>query len=222
MLWLALLVSWSSRVANMTRNRRIFRETGLTLIELVVAVALLALISSMAYRGLDSISRSSERSLGESEHWQKVALFFERFASDVSQPAHRPVRAGADNALPLPEWWGRPPEEVTGIDPAAAQLEFTRKSPQGRDEVRLGYRLREGKIELLLWPALDRAPVSVPSVYVLLEGVSNLQFRHLDSTGAWRESWPVTSIKETLPRAISVEITLNDGAMLHRVFALPL
>lgn len=198
------------------------RESGLTLIELVVAVALLALISSMAYRGLDSISRSSARSLAESERWQQISMFFERFASDVAQPAHRSVRAEADNAPPLPEWWGRPPEEADGIDPGAAQLEFTRKSPQGRDEIRLAYRLREGKVELLLWPALDRAPGGVPAVYVLLEGVSILHFRHLDSTGAWQEIWPLANIKELLPRAIAVDITLSDGLTLHRVFALPL
>lgn len=203
------------------RNHFIHRQAGLTLIELVVAVALLALISGMAYRGLDSISRSSEHSLGESERWQKVALFFERFASDVAQPALRSVRVDTDNVPPLPEWWGRPLGDVAGVDPAAAQLEFTRKSPPGRDEVRLGYRLREGKVELLLWPALDRAPGTVPAVYVLLEGVSNLHFRYLDSTGAWQESWPVTGIKEVLPRAIAVEITLSDGVILNRVFALP-
>lgn len=197
------------------------RQPGLTLIELVVAVALLALIISMAYRGLDSVSRGNERNLAEGDRWQGLALLFERIASDVAQPARRPVRAGADNAAPLPEWWGRLPGDVSGVDPAAAQLEFTRKSPQGRDEVRLGYRLNDDKVELLLWPILDRAPASGPEVYVLLEGVGSLRFRHLDSSGAWQDIWPIAGSRDALPRALAVEITLKDGVTLRRTFALP-
>ena len=197
------------------------RQAGLTLIELMVAVALLAVITSMAYRGLDGVNRSNESNLAEGERWQGLAWLFERIASDVAQPARRPVRAGADNATPLPEWWGRLPGDASGVDPAAAQLEFTRKSPPGRDEVRLGYRLNDDKVELLLWPTLDRAPASRPEVYVLLEGVSSLRFRHMDSSGAWQDTWPAAGSRDALPRALAVEITLKDGATLHRTFALP-
>ena len=198
------------------------RQTGLTLVELLVAVALLAVITSMAYRGLDSMTRSSARSLAEGEHWQGIALLFERIANDVAQPAHRPVRALTENTPPLPEWWGRPLNNTAAdIDPAAAQLEFTRKSPSGRDEVRLGYRLHKEKVELLLWPVLDRAPDTLPEIYVLLDGVSSLTFRYLDSTGTWQDDWPTVASKETLPRAVAVEITLSDGTALHRLFALP-
>lgn len=203
---------------------RIFHQTGLTLIELLVAVALLAVITGMAYRGLDSVSRSSERNLAEGDRWQGVALLFERIASDVAQPSRRPVRAGAEGAAPLPEWWGRGVlgvGESVGSDPAAAQLEFTRRSPQGRDDVRLGYRLRDDKVELLLWPVLDRAPGTLPEVYVLLDGVSSLRFRHLDNNGAWQDIWPVAGNAAALPRAVAIEITVKDGVTLQRMFALP-
>lgn len=204
------------------RNHFISRQAGLTLVELMVAVALLAVIASMAYRGLDSMSRSSAHSLAVGEHWQGVALLFERIASDVAQPSRRPVRALIDGKPPLPEWWGRPLNNAfADIDPAATMLEFTRKSPPGRDEVRLGYRLHADKVELLLWPALDRAPGGLPEVHVLLEGVSSLNFRYLDSAGIWQDSWPIVGSRETLPRALAVEITLNDGTNLHRLFALP-
>lgn len=204
------------------RNHFIHRQAGLTLVELMVAVALLAVITSMAYRGLDSMTRSSAHSLAVGEHWQGVALLFERIASDVAQPSRRPVRALVDKDPALPEWWGRPLNNASAdIDPAAAQLEFTRKSSPGRDEVRLGYRLHADKVELLLWPALDRASGSLPEIYVLLEGVSTLNFRYLDSTGTWQDNWPTVGSKETLPRAIAVEITLNDSTNLHRLFALP-
>jgi general secretion pathway protein J len=205
----------------LTNSSHVDRERGLTLIELAVAVALLALITTMAYRGLDSISRSSERSLAEGERWQAIALFFERFGNDAAQASLRPIRAAAETAKPLPAWWGHPPEDAADQDIAAAGLEFTRKSPAGRDEIRLAYRLRAGRVELLIWPVLDPAPSSVPDVYTLLEGVGSLRFRHLDATGTWQDRWPLAGAKEALPRAIAVEITLRDGTALQRVFALP-
>jgi len=240
------------------------RQSGLTLIELCVAVALLALITTMSYRGLDSLNRVSERTQTDSQRWQSAALFFERFAADVAQPARRPVRsaddsgksgetsaasgipaAGAAALTPqarwimaaagmqpsadvhaLPAWWGRPlpvssPDSHDTAPNFDCPLEFTRKSTTGRDEIRLGYRLRDSRLELLIWPVLDRAPASAPEIYTLLEGVGNLRFRHLDASGNWQETWPVAGSNDMLPRAVEVEVTFSDGLVLHRFFALP-
>jgi general secretion pathway protein J len=190
-------------------------QSGLTLIELIVAVALLALLTVMAYRGLDSMTRANDRTLAESERWRATTLLLERFGADVSQPARRPVRGPA--GVPLPAWWGRAMSEPDGAD---AQLEFSRKSPPGRDESRLGYRLRGGNVELLIWRVLDRAPAASVEVYPLLERVSALRFRHLDAQGVWQEQWPVSEA-EPLPRAVSIELTLNEGPSVMRIFALP-
>ena len=191
------------------------RQFGLTLIELIVAVALLGLLTVMAYRGLDSMTRANERTLNESERWRAVTLFLERFAADVSQPARRPVN-GPSDAL-LATWWGRAISEPAGTE---AQFEFSRKSPPGQDESRLGYRLRGGNVELLVWRVLDRAPGSPVEVYPLLGDVSALRFRHLDAQGNWQDQWPVADA-EPLPRAIWIEFTLVGGPSVKRIFALP-
>jgi general secretion pathway protein J len=190
-------------------------QSGLTLVELIVAVALLALLTVMAYRGLDSMMRANDRTLAESERWRATTLLLERFGADVSQPARRPVRGAA--GTPLPAWWGRAMTEPDGAD---AQFEFSRKSPPGRDESRLGYRLRGGTVELLVWRVLDRGPASAAEVYPLLENVSALLFRHLDAQGVWQDQWPVRDT-EPLPRAVSIELTLGDGPPVKRIFALP-
>jgi len=200
------------------RSRFTPSESGLTLIELLVAVALLAIITVMAYRGLESMTSSSHRTLAEGDRWQALGMFFERFSNDVNRPAHRPIRAGEPSTAALPEWWG----QAENGDPLAAQLEFTRKSPPGRDEIRLGYRLREDRVELLVWPVLDRAPTSRPEVHILLDGVDSLRFHYLDAAGKWQDVWPVPGTGlEPQPRAVAVEMTLNGGIALRRVFALP-
>ena len=190
-------------------------QSGLTLIELIVAVALLALLTVMAYRGLDSMMRANDRTLAESERWRAITLFLERFAADVSQPARRQVR-GPDGAL-LPAWWGRAMPEPAGTD---SQFEFSRKSPPGQDESRLGYRLRGGNVELLVWRVLDRAPASSVEMYPVLENVSALRFQHLDAKGLWWDRWPLADT-EPLPRAVSIELTLAEGLTVNRIFALP-
>ena len=171
-------------------------QSGLTLIELIVAVALLALLTVMAYRGLDSMTLANDRTLAETERWRAATLLLERFAADVSQPARRQVR-GPGGVL-LPAWWGRPMTEASDMD---SQFEFSRKSPPGQDEARLGYRLRGGVVELLVWRVLDRAPASSAEVYPLLENVSALRFRYLDAQGLWQDQWPLADA-EPLPRAV--------------------
>lgn len=190
-------------------------QSGLTLIELIVAVALLALLTVMAYRGLDSMTRANDRTLIETERWRATTLLLERFTADVSQPARRQIRGPAGTVFPA--WWGRTMPEPAGTD---SQFEFSRKSPPGQDESRLGYRLRGGNVEMLVWRALDRAPASSVEVYPLLENVSALRFRHLDAQGLWQEQWPITDA-EPLPRAISIELTLAEGLSVKRIIALP-
>jgi general secretion pathway protein J len=192
------------------------RARGFTLIELLVAMLLLALVSVMAYRGLDAMARANERMADVTDRWEAIARFFERFAADVTQPDLRAVRDAAGAGLPA--WWARPLVEPAGAD---AQLEFTRKSAPGAADVRLAYRLRAGKVELMVWPALDRSPVTQPQVYPLLENVTAMRLAYLDGEGRWQPQWPVSGLNEALPRAVSIELALAGIAPVQRVFALP-
>ena len=199
------------------------RDAGLTLIELIVAVALLAILTVMAYRGLDSVTRAGDRTQAESERWRAISMFFERFGADLGQATRRPVRAG-DGVL-LPELIGQPfnpmNDAVDTLDKVSAELEFTRKSPAGSDEIRLGYRLRGKRVELLIWRVLDRAPSSSADVHPLLEDVKAMRFKYLDSTGIWFEAWPIADKTQPLPRAVAIELTLGDNMAVSRMFALP-
>ena len=192
------------------------RCRGFTLIELLVSIFIFAMLSMMAYRGMEAMARASDRVVSDSEYWQSVTLLFERFAADTAQPSIRAVRGADGNMLPI--WWGRPLTEPGNAD---AQLEFTRKSPAGQDDLRLAYRLRSNTVELLTWPALDRGPSTTPTVYPLLENVLAMRFRYLDAQGVWQESWPTSATAELLPRAVKVELTLPGPSLLERIFALP-
>ncbi len=206
----AALKAWSGRV--------------LTLVELLVAISLLSIVTVLAYRGLDGIRRSQARAAAEGRHWQAIARSFERFRSDVLQASPRPCHR-LDGSLE-PAWLG------TAAGTGEASLALTRKPvAEGQDEQRLGYRLRQGRLELLLWPSLDALPEAdlraAPEAYDLLDGVTALELTYLSADQGWLDHWPpkgppkVDDDPGRRPRAVLLRLTLADGTDFQRIFALP-
>lgn len=191
---------------------------GFTLIELLVAVAIFAIMSVVAFRGLNGILQTRERVTAESRKWQELALFFARLDGDLAAVVSRPVRDAGDQVAPA--FIGK--AQASGQD--EAELEFSRTGLPGQtdklaDLQRFGYRLREGAIEQLVWPVLDRAPRTRPESFVVLPGVSEMKLRYLDAKGGWQLVWPALE-QPGLPRAVEVAVVLKNGEKVIRVFAL--
>jgi type II secretion system protein J len=85
---------------------------------------------------------------------------------------------------------------------------------------RVGYRLRDGALEYLVWPDLDAAPGSAPAAYELLGDVADLQWQALDSDGRWTTEWPAQRPATALPRAVSMRIVLAGGESITRILPL--
>lgn len=188
----------------MTRTR----STGLTLIEVLVALAILGLLSLLAYRALDSTLRVRDRAAQEASRWRELSFFFDRLRDDVDQPATRGPRPPA--AARLPAWQGNDSSlEIAAIGHAANPLR------------RLQYRWNAGAIELLLWPAFDAAPGAVPETHQLVGAVRSLRFRYLNRSSVWVEAWPPRIAETDTPLALQVDLTLTDDTRVSRIFALP-
>jgi general secretion pathway protein J len=197
------------------RDRRVARSGGFTLLELLVALAILALLSVLGYRAVASLTDSEVRLSAETTRWRSLDAFFARIETDLRQAQPRTARVATDIE---PAWLG-----ATDVD-GNADLRFSRAGTEftlepGSAGQRLGYRLRNGAIEVLYWPYLDIAPGTLPESYVLAEGVAGFHVGYLDSRGAWRERWPVAG-ESPLPRAVRIELALADGATVERWLAL--
>jgi general secretion pathway protein J len=170
------------------------RARGFTLIELMCALLILSLLALMSFRGLAAVLETRERIRAETVKWRNVAGFFARFQRDVQLSAPLPVRA------------------------EPARFEFSRlASVEGGDAPqRVAYLLNNSReLELWLWPAFD----AIPSRYVVLSGVAQLQMGYLDAQLGWADAWPVSGA-DPLPRALRLRLVLASGEELERVFSL--
>ncbi len=177
------------------------RQHGFTLIEILVAVSLLALLGVLGYRGLDAVRRTAAALEAETARWQEIALGVERLGNDVRQAVAVPGRDAAGN--PTPAWTA-----------AGCELTLTRSAADAPLQ-RVGYRWRDGGLDLLTWPAHD-APAA-GRAYRLLDGVLRCELAGLDRGNRWRSAWPAGD-GAALPRALRITLHLAEGGTVERIF----
>jgi hypothetical protein len=131
----------------------------------------------------------------ETRRWNEVGLLLAQLREDVSSAMEgRGLALGsAAEAQLVLERFG----EVPGMPPR-----------------RVGYRLREGAVEYLLWPSAPTAG-GQPSGHAVLGGVAELRFTALREDGTWTSVWPAAP---TLPRALAVELVLARGERVTRLY----
>jgi general secretion pathway protein J len=191
------------------------RRAGFTLIELLIALGILALVSVLGYRALAALTESEGRLAAEAAHWRNLDGMFARLEADMRAALPRDVRTGAGSE---PAWLGA--SDAQGN----ADLRFSRAGAEfaiepGSGGQRIGYRWRDGAVEVLYWPRLDQPPTTLPEAYVLAEGIARFRVAYLDARGGWRDRWPVLG-EPALPRAVRVEMTLAGGDVVERWLAL--
>ena len=196
-------------------RRRSLPAPGFTLLEILVALAILALLSVLGYRALASLADSEVRLTQETRHWRSLDLLFTRLEADLRAALPRAARAGSATQR---AWEG-----ATDGD-GNALLTFSRAGPEfaldvGSAGQRLGYRLREGAVEVLYWPYLDNAPQAAPTAYALADGIARFRIEYLDRGDNLRAEWPFPG-EAALPRAVRVELTLAGGETVERWLAL--
>jgi general secretion pathway protein J len=190
-------------------------QGGFTLLEVLVAVIIFALLGMAAYSGLDAVLKARARLDDENRQWRAVALFWNRLGHDLSAFVERPARLRG--SAPQAAFLG----EATAVGEFSAQLELTRLGAADAGETppeRVAYRLHNGKVEWLHWPVLDSGPRATPDVAVLLERVAALDFTYRDSAGVWNLRWPAAATSGH-PTAVKVVLKLESGESLTRWYA---
>ena len=195
------------------------RKLGFTLIELLVALSIFAIMSVLSYRTLASVFDSREHLTEQNARLRDTALFFARIENDLTNLLDRPSinTAGLTN----------PPLQIlpNAVGTFDYQIGFTRSGYAGAEGLadspqRIGYRLRDNRIEWLGWSHPDIAPRSEPKIFPALSDVQSFKVLARDINGTAIEQWPTSTLNTVWPAAIEINVTLMNGENVVRLFAL--
>jgi general secretion pathway protein J len=200
------------------RMKRLVR--AFTLIEILVALAIFGVMSSLAYAALGSTLSSADLLNARMNRLQSVQRAMRLLSSDLMQTSPRPVRTEFGDTLS--------PALLTTLSGDFA-LELTRAgwgNPAGLPRStlqRAAYRLEGDELVRYHWNVLDRTFANEPVVTVLLDNVESLEFRYYQDSGEWTEIWPPSEqpgaevFARARPRAVEIILTLADEGELSRL-----
>ncbi|GMR03778.1 MAG: GspJ family T2SS minor pseudopilin variant XcpW [Gammaproteobacteria bacterium] len=192
---------------------------GFTLLEILVAVTIFAVFSTMAYGALNQVLANRDHLEQERAFWRALNLTFMRLENDLASARERSIRDIDGRALP--PFRGQPTDTRALADPT---LELTRGGVLvfggGRRSnlQRVAYQLEDATLSRVTWPVLDRAPQSKPLESPLLEDVEEFRVRFYASGGVWLDRWPAENIADKLPRGVEVTLTFAGRGEFKRLF----
>ncbi|MFN3842089.1 MAG: type II secretion system minor pseudopilin GspJ [Rehaibacterium terrae] len=188
-------------------------ERGFTLLEVMVAVAIFAVVAALAWGGLDTLARSRHALDAESARLAALQRAVAMFERDLRQVAARPVRDGSGQTRPA-LFAGGDGIEVSRF---VGQGGWVGPSPQVE---RIDWQCRDGRLLRARWPALDRAPATRPEAEALLDGIDDCRWRFVDD-GAVVAAWPPQEADvAALPRGVEFRFRV-DGVEYRRLLELP-
>lgn len=206
-----------TRVARSPRRR----EAGLTLLELLIAISLMAVLAVLGWRGLDTVLASRVRIVETSDGLRALSAGFAQLDEDLRRAW--PVRL-LNLAVP----------SIGFVHPgtdAPPALQLVRELPPGSGVPQLQqvvYRVRDGVFERGFAPwadVPDAAGAGASMVWQpLLRGVANIQMRGWIAGQGWVPAsamvWrPGASVPAAPVTGVEMLVERSSGERLVRIFA---
>ena len=190
-------------------------HNGFTLIEIIVAMLVFAILSVVSYQAIDRVLDIDQRS---KEHFatevtlQKV---WHRLFNDFLHIRARPVldQRGDEVGAYLTDYENYAVIFTRGGLPPIEQI------PGGMQ--RVAYGLDDGVLSRWVWPVLDQADGSEPIEQPLLSGVDEFTIEHLNVDNYWIPDWPPLTVNQapldSVPPMIKITLLLDSEKELIRI-----
>ena len=200
----------------------IVRQSGFTLNELMVAMAIFALLSLLSYGGMESVIRNKEQTEASLLRLNQLQLTMTKLHRDLEQISTH----GATDAL------GGKLLNLSAGQGNDLLIEFTRNGWRNPAKIirshlqRVAYKLDDEQLIRMSWSHVDRIQDDQLVETVLINDLKDVQLRFMDESHSWHDSWPRNNDNSSddlipQPQAIEVTLQMNDWGDITRVFRVP-
>lgn len=185
---------------------------GFTLVEVLVAITIFAVMAALAYASLDRLARHDERLRASADDLAQLERTISSMENDLRQTVNRSIRS--------------PDGQLAALRGLPGYIELTRTgassplSPDRSNLRRIAWQSEDENLIRLAWPILDQAGFVVPERRPMLDGVQQFQLRYLasgrESGGKalpWRNQW----LEPELPAAVEFNLELQGIGAIRRV-----
>ncbi len=197
--------------ANSTRSSLYQKEGGFTLLEVLIAIGITALIGLGTWQLLGGTIKAQEITQKNSERFERLQKTMLLLSRDMQQINTRAIR-----------------DEFGDYQPAISNrnalylFEATRsgwRNPMGdarSDLQRVAYELVDGELLRHYWHVLDRSQDSESVFQTLLTDIDSINLRFMNDDSQWIDSWPpeqsggsgnTNSSRHILPKAVEVALS---------------
>jgi general secretion pathway protein J len=202
------------------------RQRGFTLVEILVASAIAAILAMMAFTAMTDALENRERLRTAQARLVAVQFTIRSLVQDFSQLAPRPVRTAVGEGYDA---------AVTARGGLESEVLLTRSgwtNPAGIQRSglqRVRYQLREGVLYRDYWLALDAQLQPDPVQRAVLDQVRSFSLRFMNEGRRWQEVWPPAQpggddeirFKRWRPIAVEVTLELEDMGTIKRLIEVP-
>jgi len=187
---------------------------GFTLLELLVALAIFAVVAVLAWGGLDAVARTQrglERAGSALTQLQQAIGHFER---DMRQAVPRPIRTESDQVEPA--LIGSADRLDLSLWRSAASESHATAGVQ-----RASWRCRDGQLQRSQWGALDRTGATPLRETVELTKLAHCQFRYVAADGTRSDRWPMPGPSpQSLPGGVELSFGIAGQGEFRRLVEL--
>jgi general secretion pathway protein J len=191
------------------------KQQGFTLLEVLLAIAIFAIISLSSFTIFDTVIKSDESSRVRTDRLNELQRAFLLIERDFLQIARRSIRVNGE--APLKDFLHT---DSSSFSTNENTLGFVRQGwtnpglllPRS-DLQSVAYRLEDNVLERLHYNFVDAIQGQEPKIRPLITEVDELNFEFY-----YQKEWQSQLKSQILPLAIAIEITTQDYGLIRREF----